>query len=139
MDKKKLIVHHITGHRFLGINENGDKVVIDGDQPAMGLRPMELLLAALAGCTAYDVVDIMQKKRQPLARYRVEVEGERAETHPRRYTRITLTHYGAGPNVTEEALWRAATLSHEKYCSVSASLNAEIEVRVVVEPWNEEA
>ncbi|WP_243027618.1 OsmC family protein [Thermus albus] len=134
---KRVVIHHLVGHRFLGINEQGDKVMIDGDQPAAGPRPMELLLMALGACTAYDVVDIMRKKKQPLARYRVEVEGIRAETHPKRYTHITITHIASGPNVTLEALERAAHLSHTKYCSVSANLNAEITVKVVLEPWEE--
>lgn len=134
---KRVVIHHLAGHRFLGMNEQGDKVMIDGDQPATGPRPMELLLMALGACTAYDVVDIMKKKKQPLARYRVEVEGIRAETHPRRYTHITVTHIASGPGVTLEALERAAHLSHTKYCSVSASLNAEIAVKVVLEPWEE--
>ncbi|UZX15501.1 OsmC family protein [Thermus sp. PS18] len=134
---KKVVIHHLVGHRFLGMNEQGDKVMIDGDQPATGPRPMELLLMALGACTAYDVVDIMKKKKQPLARYRVEVEGIRAETHPKRYTHITVTHIASGPNVTLEALERAAHLSHTKYCSASANLNAEITVKVVLEPWEE--
>ncbi|MCS7057631.1 MAG: OsmC family protein [Meiothermus sp.] len=138
MATKRVVLHRLSGHRFLGINEQGDKVMVDGDQPATGMRPMELLLTALAGCTAYDVVDIMEKKRQPLARYRVEVVGQRAEEHPRRYTHIVVTHYASGPNVTREALERAVELSHTKYCSVSASLNAQIETRVVLEPWQEE-
>ncbi|WP_105317722.1 OsmC family protein [Thermus tenuipuniceus] len=135
---KRVVIHHLVGHRFLGINEQGDKVMIDGDQPATGPRPMELLLIALGACTAYDVVDIMKKKKQPLARYRVEVEGVRAETHPKRYTHITITHIASGPGVTLEALERAAHLSHTKYCSVSANLNAEIAVKVVLEPWEED-
>lgn len=133
MATKKVVVHQLVGHRFVGINEKGDKVMLDGDTPATGMRPMELLLAALAGCTAYDVVDIMNKKRQPLSSYRIEAEGERAQDHPKRYTKITVTHYGAGPNVTLEALQRAAQLSHEKYCSVSATLNCPVELKVVVE------
>ncbi|MGQ9735255.1 MAG: OsmC family protein [Thermaceae bacterium] len=137
--KKKVVVYQLVGHRFMGMNENGDKVMIDGDQPPTGPRPMELLLMALGACTAYDVVDIMNKKKQPLARYRVEVEGIRAETHPKRYTHITVRHIGAGPNVTEEALRRAVELSHTKYCSVSANLNAEITTEVVVEPWEGDA
>jgi putative redox protein len=111
--------------------------MVDGDQPASGMRPMELLLVALGSCTGYDVVDIMNKKRQPLARYRVEVEGERASEHPKRYTHIVVTHIGSGPNVTREAFERAVQLSHDKYCSVSANLNAEIETRVILEPWQE--
>jgi putative redox protein len=135
---KKVVLHRLGGHRFVGINEQGDRVMVDGDQPSTGMRPMELLLAALAGCTAYDVVDIMEKKRQQLASYRVEAVGERASEHPKRFTRIVVTHYGSGPNVTEEALKRAVELSHTKYCSVSATLNAEVETQVVVEPWQGE-
>lgn len=136
---KRVTLHHLVGHRFFAQNDKGDKVMVDGDSPSTGLSPMELLLAALAGCTAYDVVDIMNKKRQPLARYRVEAEGERADTHPKRYTRIVVTHIGSGPLVTEAALLRSAQLSHEKYCSVAASLAAPVEVRAVVEPWEEPA
>jgi putative redox protein len=130
---KTVVVHRLTGHRFLGSNDQGDKVLIDGDQPATGMRPMELLLAALAGCTAYDVVDIMEKKRMPLASYRIEAVGQRAEEHPKRYTHIVVTHYASGEGVTQEALLRAAQLSHEKYCSVSASLNMPVELKVVLE------
>lgn len=135
MATKRVTLHRLSGHRFLGTSEGGDKVMIDGDSPSTGMRPMELLLAALAGCTAYDVVDIMEKKRQPLASYRVETVGERAEEHPRRYTHVTVTHVASGPHVTQEALERAVQLSHEKYCSVSASLNMPIETKAVVEPW----
>ncbi|NER79040.1 MAG: OsmC family protein [Leptolyngbya sp. SIO1D8] len=139
MSQKKIVLHQLCGHRFAGINEVGDKVIVDGDQPAIGMRPMELLLTALASCTAYDVVDIMRKKRQPLARYRVEVEGTQAETHPKRYTHIQVIHYGSGPDVTETALNRSVELSHTQYCAVSGSLNAEITMQAVVEPWTGEA
>ena len=137
MATKTIVLHQICGHRFVGQNEAGDHVHIDGDQPAIGMKPTDLLLAALGSCTAYDVIDIMAKKRQPLSRYRIEVTGTQADSHPRRFTQITVTHYGAGPAVTETALGRAAELSHTKYCAVAASLNAEINVNVVVEPWIE--
>jgi len=139
MSRKKIVVEHLCGFRFSAENESQVRIVIDGESPPVGLRPMELLLASLGSCTAYDVVSIMKKKRTPLARYRVEVEGERAETHPKRYTKIVVRHIGSGPGVTEKALRHAAELSHEKFCSVSANLNAEIEVQVVVEPWEEDS
>jgi putative redox protein len=56
---KKITLFNLCGHRFLGVNESGEKVMVDGDQPATGMRPMELLLTALSSCTAYDVIDIM--------------------------------------------------------------------------------
>lgn len=138
MTTKKIVLHQLCGHRFVGVNEAGDKVMVDGDQPAIALRPTDLLLTALGACTAYDVIDIMRKKRQPLARYRVEVEGTQADTHPRRFTHIHVTHYGAGPGVTEKALQRSAELSHTKYCPIANSLNAEIAIAVVVEPWQDD-
>ena len=137
MATKTIVLHQICGHRFIGQNETGDRIPVDGDQPAIGPKPTDLLLAALGSCTAYDVIDIMIKKRQPLTRYRIEVTGTQAETHPRRFTHITVTHNGSGPNVTEAALTRAAELSHTCYCAVAASLNAEITIQTVVEPWED--
>lgn len=138
MATKTIVLHQICGHRFVGQNETGDRIHIDGDQPAIGPKPTDLLLAALGSCTAYDVIDIMAKKRQPLARYRIEVTGTQADTHPRRFTHITVTHYGSGPAVTEAALARSAELSHTRYCAVAATLNAEITIKTVVEPWETE-
>lgn len=137
MATKTIVLHQICGHRFIGQNETGDRIPVDGDQPAIGPKPTDLLLAALGSCTAYDVIDIMIKKRQPLTRYRIEVTGTQAETHPRRFTHITVTHYGSGPSVTEAALTRAAELSHTRYCAVAASLNADITIQTVVEPWED--
>lgn len=130
--KKTIVVQNICGFRFFAENEAGTRIVIDGENPPLGLRPMELLLASLGSCTAYDVVSIMKKKRVPLARYRVEVEGERAEKHPKRYTHIHVVHIGGGEGVTEKQFAHAVRLSHEKFCGASASLNAEItwEVRL---------
>lgn len=136
---KTVVIQQLCEKRFVGENEGGQKVIVDGASPPVGLRPMELLLAALGGCTAYDVVDIMKKKRTPLTRYRVEVSGQRAQKHPRRYTHIHVVHVGAGPGVTEKQFAHAVRLSHEKFCSASANLNAEItwEVRLEEVPDEE--
>lgn len=131
--KMSLTVHHLGEQRYVGFNGRGQQLLIDASPVAIGVRPMEALLGALATCTAYDVVGIMEKRRTPLASYRIEVEGERAEEHPRRFTDIVVRHVGSGPGVTAEALEKAAHLSHEKYCSVVATLNANIRVEVAVE------
>jgi putative redox protein len=121
---------------FRGTNRNGTSLVLDGGSGEAGLKPTELLLAALGACSGIDVVEIMRKKRQPLSHYRIEIEGHRADSHPRRFQSITVRHVGCGPGVTEEALRQAALLSHERYCSVGASLNSEVEVEVrVVTTW----
>jgi putative redox protein len=80
--------------------------------------PMEYLLAGVAGCTAIDVVGILQKMRQPLTGLRVELVGTRADDHPKVYTHATLTYVAHGA-VDPEALQKAVQLSKEKYCSAS--------------------
>lgn len=109
------------------------QIIIDGEDVALGVRPTEALLAALGTCTAFDVVAILAKRRTPVKSCRVELEGERAEEHPRRYTRIRVRHVVSGEGITPESLQRAVSLSHEKYCSVAATLNAEIEYEAALE------
>ncbi len=100
-----------------------------------GPRPMELLLVALAGCTAMDVISILRKKRQPMEGFAMEVRGERAPEHPKVYTDIDLLYVVKG-NVDPQAVVRAIELSATKYCSVSAMLRktARIRYRYRVEP-----
>jgi len=79
------------------------------------------------------VVSILEKRRTSVESYRIELEGEQAEAHPRRFTRILVRHVVSGEGITEESLERAVSLSHEKYCPVANSLNSEIEVEAVLE------
>jgi putative redox protein len=124
-----------TTVRFVAQNPRHDRINIqahltppsDSGPASTGLGPMEALLAALATCSATDVQDIMRKRRTPLTSYRLEVTGERAEGTPGRYTRILVRHIASGEGVTVEQLEKAAHLSHEKYCSVAASLREDIE------------
>ena len=127
-----MTIDHLGGTRYVGHNEAGDQIIVDGEDVALGVRPMEALLAALGTCTAFDVVSILAKRRTPVESYRIELEGERAEEHPRRYTRIQVRHLVSGEGITQESLERAVTLSHEKYCSVAASLNSEIESKAIL-------
>ncbi|MHB1543994.1 MAG: OsmC family protein [Gammaproteobacteria bacterium] len=132
-DLQRVRVDYLSEHRFRASNETGLAMNMDGGDPAKDLKPMEILLAALGGCTGIDVVDIMRKKRAPLARYRIEVEGVRAPDHPRRFLTITVRHIGSGPDVTLAAFQRAVELSHDRYCSVSASLSANVRAEVELE------
>lgn len=103
---------------------SGHSLVLDSDPPDGddgGARPMEMVLAALAGCTAMDVASILRKKRQTPAGYEIAVRGERSETHPRVYTRIVIEHRVSG-EVRPEAVRRSVELSATKYCPVSAML-----------------
>lgn len=98
----------------MGTNVEGNKI---------GSSPMELLLMSLAGCTGMDVISILQKKRQDVTGFQVQVDGERAADHPRIYTHIKVHYVVRGRNVVPEAVERAISLSSEKYCAVSAMLN----------------
>jgi putative redox protein len=102
---------------------SGHDVVIDNAAEDTGPRPTELLLAAIAGCTAMDVLDILEKKRQVVDRYSVEVSGTQREKAPNVFTDITVLHVVEG-NVETEAVRRSIELSATKYCTVSAQVAA---------------
>ena len=107
---------------FEGINPNGDNVIMGklGDQK--GFSPMEHLLLGLAGCTAYDVVHILGKKRQKPESFEVKIRAKRADEHPMVYTEIEIEYLLSGDNLTEKAVKQAIDLSEDKYCSASAML-----------------
>ena len=107
--------------QFAGTGNGGHSVVMDGDNKA-GNSPMELVLIALCGCTAFDVVSILQKKREPFTAVEVRAHAEKAPDPPRVFTDIKLQYWVAG-NVARKAVEDAVRLSEEKYCSVAAMLN----------------
>lgn len=118
--------------RFRSTGPSGHSVVIDADRDHggtdQGPRPMELLLHGLAGCTGMDIVLILQRMRVPLEGLSIQVEAERAEDHPRSFTKIHLHYRFAGTNLPEDKVRRVVGLSVEKYCSASASIAAPIVV-----------
>ncbi len=92
--------------------------------PGTGPSPKKLLLAALAGCTGMDIISILKKMREPVTRFDIRVEAEVAEEHPRRYTRYLLTYvFSESDGLNRDNVIKAATLSQDKYCGVSASLS----------------
>jgi len=107
--------------QFTGTGNGGHSVLMDGDNKA-GNSPMELVLIALCGCTAFDVVSILQKKREPFTAVEVSAQAEKAPDPPRVFTDIKLQYRVAG-KVTRKAVEDAVRLSEEKYCSVAAMLN----------------
>jgi putative redox protein len=107
--------------QFAGTGNGGHSVLIDGDNKK-GNSPMELVLIALCGCTAYDVVSILQKKREPFTAVEVSAEAEKAPDPPRVFTDIKLQYRVVG-KVARKAIEDAIRLSEEKYCSVAAMLN----------------
>jgi putative redox protein len=106
---------------FNAVSDSGHTIIVDGDKTA-GNSPMELVLIGLCGCTGYDVVSILTKKREPFTSLEVRAEAERAPSPPSVYTQIKLI-YRVGGKVSRKAVEDAVRLSKEKYCSVSAMLD----------------
>lgn len=102
---------------------------LDGDQETAA-SPMEMLLSSLAGCMAIDVVIILGKRRAQLKALRMHAEGARAAEPPRRFTSVALHFEIAGAGVKAADVERAIQLSREKYCSVFATLNPDLEVKI---------
>lgn len=100
-----------------------------------GARPKGLLLTALAGCTAMDVISILRKMKSEPEVFYVETEGELTETHPKTFSSIIITYYFKGANITEEKAKKAITLSLENYCGVSAMLSkaCKIDYKIIIE------
>jgi putative redox protein len=121
----------IERQRFDGISDSGHKITVDGDK-ATGNSPMELVLIGLCGCTGYDVVSILQKKREPFTSLEVHAEAERAKDPPSVYTQIKLI-YRVGGKVSHKAVEDAVRLSKEKYCSVSAMLQKTAKITAEIE------
>lgn len=124
-------VHHLVDKRFVGITPDGLRVAMDGEATAKtGMGPMQLVLNAVGGCAAYDVVEMLRKRKMEIRDYRVELTGEREDATPAPFTKIVATHVFDVPGLDERTARRFAGMAMTKYCSVAASLRAEIEVEV---------
>jgi putative redox protein len=121
--EKRVSLRHEGGLRFVARTGSGHDVVVDNAAGNTGPRPTELVLAAIAGCTAMDVIEILAKKRQVVDRYSVEVSGTQREKAPNIYTEITILHIVEG-NVETAAVARSIELSATRYCTVSAQIAA---------------
>ncbi len=122
----KATVHWKQGMIFVGAANSGFSVQMDAGTSAggnnSGVRPMEMIALGLAGCTAMDVLSILQKKRQTITQFDVQVDADLSVEHPRVFTHAIITYMVTGKNVDESALLRAMELSVTKYCPVQAML-----------------
>lgn len=120
---------HMT---FVGESESGHSVVMDGPPAAggrnLGIRPMEMILLGLGGCSSFDVVSILKKSRQNITNCQVEISAERAETDPKVYTKIHAHFVVEGKDLNEKQVAKAVSLSADKYCSVSIMLAATVDI-----------
>lgn len=138
MDTKQAVVRHVKGMTFVGKANSNHWVTIDSsansEEPPAAPGPMELVLIALGGCTASDVVHVLQKKRLKVDSFEVHLTGQRRDEHPRVYTKIHLEYVFEGEGLSQKDIEQAIELSQTKYCSVSAMIrkSAEISYNCVV-------
>lgn len=130
----KIVTTMIADEIYEAVNDNGNKVTIDmrKREEKVSQSPVELLLSALAGCGAVDIVVMLKKRKKTIRKFIIEAEGTRNEDPPRFFTKIHCRFIITSPDVTEEELQKSATLAMEKYCSVAASLKAVITFGVEV-------
>lgn len=121
-------VKWLTDRHFAGIDSDGQTVVLSGQKDAIGVKPSQMLLIALASCSSVDVVEIMEKKRKPLTMLEVTATGEQEPDPPWPYRKIHLKYRLSGKDLTEKAVEQAISLSQEKYCSVAATVRGVAEI-----------
>ncbi|MBJ6611122.1 MAG: OsmC family protein [Candidatus Thiothrix moscowensis] len=128
----KARVKWLDNMSFVGESGSGHSVVMDGPPELggrnLGVRPMEMLLLGLGGCSSFDVVLILQKSKQQVTDCEVQIEAERADKEPKVFTRIHMHFVVSGRNLATDKVERAIKLSAEKYCSASIMLAKTAEV-----------
>ena len=122
----KARVKWVEDVQFVGESGTKHSLIMDGPEDlgghGTGMRPMELLLLGLGGCTSFDVVEMLKKSRQNIVDCVVEIDGQRSESVPKIFTDIHIHYIITGSNIKEAQVKRAIELSSEKYCSASLML-----------------
>jgi putative redox protein len=126
-------VKWVEGRQFVGTDSKGHSVILSGSDDQGGASPSEMLLVALASCTAVDVVEIMEKKRTPLSILEIVITGDRDPEPPWPYRSIRVLYRVAGKQITEKAISQAIALSEEKYCSVAATVRGVADIKTAYE------
>lgn len=128
----KVRVKWIEDVAFMGESETGHAVILDGSPENggrnIGMRPMEMLLIGMGGCTSFDVVTILKKSRQSIVDCVAEISAERANEVPKVFTKIHVHFIVTGHDLNEGQVSRAVKLSAEKYCSASIMLGKSVEI-----------
>jgi len=140
---KVCLTRPLTGQRqFVAETGSGHHLILDDAAGASGAKPIELVAAALAGCTAFDVITMLrQKHHQKVTGYEVHVEADQAERPPQVFTAVRIRHVVTGYTIDKAAAEQSIQLSEAKYCSVgamiekSARLHTELEIREEATPW----
>ena len=132
MAQHKAMVKQIEGITFVGKTDSNHWITMDGPESFggsnAGIRPKELLLISLAGCTGADVSAILAKKRVEVDSFKINIAAESTDTHPKVYTKIHLEYVFVGKDIKEKDIERAIELSQHTYCGVTAMLSKSIDI-----------
>jgi putative redox protein len=135
-------VVHIKNMQFRGESPSGVTTAMDASPEfggeGAGVRPMEMLLMSLGGCSGMDVVEVLRKKKQEVTGYEINISGERKDDYPRIFTEFKVEHVVRGRNLDPKAVERAVEISTDKYCSVLAMLKESAKVDVSFRVENEQ-
>jgi putative redox protein len=131
-------VQWIGGKKFIGTDSTNHSVVLSTPGEGIGMKPSELLLVALGSCTAVDVVEILEKKRMPLASLNIQVSGEQDHDPPWTFRKINIKYIVSGKKLTEKDVRQAIELSEQKYCSVASTLRGVASITTEFEILPEE-
>jgi len=138
----KAIVRWKENMNFVGMPDSGFPVQLDSDSyfggTNSGVRPMELIALGLAGCTAMDVLSILQKKRQKITNFEVRVDAPRSADHPKVFTSAVISYIITGNNIDETGVLRSIELSFTKYCPVQKMLDGTFPMDLRYEIYEDE-
>ena len=126
--KQAATVKWVHGLTYVGTAPSGHSIVISSGDEKSSTSPMDLVLLAVASCSAVDVVSILEKKHMQVTRLEIQASGERTEDHPRAFESIHLEYRVCGPGLNDRAVARAIELSESKYCSVAATLRNPVDI-----------
>src|SRR5512136_141921 len=121
-------VQWVSGKRFVGIDSTNHSVVLSSKDEGVGVKPSDMLLIALASCTAVDVVEILSKKRMPLDSMEIITTGEQDADPPWTFRKIHLKYRLSGRGLTDRAVEQAIQLAEDKYCAVAATVRPTAEI-----------
>ena len=121
-------VRWVRGEQFVGVDSTKHSLVMSSVGEGIGLKPSDLLLLALGGCTGVDVISILEKERQEVTGLEIKVTGEQDPDPPWTFRDIRVEYEVEGKGLKEEAVRRAIQLSEEKYCSVGATISATAKI-----------
>lgn len=121
-------IEWVGGRKFIGIDSTSHSLVMSSAEEGIGLKPSDLLLLALGGCIGYDVVNILEKRREKVTDFEMSIQAKQDEDPPWTFREVEIKYIFRGQGLSEKSVQRAIDLSQDKYCSVGATLRDTVKI-----------